>query len=169
MARKGEVDVKTLLRVLAVLVSGCALSASAREESVDLSVFAGLAGCWSLEQDGTRYEEWWMRPTSNDLLGMARTIRNGRATNFEYTRIVSDEQGIAYLAYPGGKGPTRFGLVSFAGSMATFENLKHDFPTRIVYALRAADVLDARIEGMVDGKLRRIDYPFRRAPCPAGR
>jgi hypothetical protein len=51
-------------------------------------------------------------------------------------------------------------------STVVFENLEHDFPQRVGYRRAGADSVLAWIEGTVDGKTRRVDFPYRRAVCP---
>ena len=51
-------------------------------------------------------------------------------------------------------------------SAVIFENPAHDFPQRIIYRRRGADSLLARVEGMRGGRLRGLDFPYRRVPCP---
>jgi len=48
-----------------------------------------------------------------------------------------------------------------------FENAAHDFPQRIIYRLNDDGSLLARIEGKRGGELKGVDFPMRRAPCPA--
>jgi hypothetical protein len=45
---------------------------------------------------------------------------------------------------------------------ATFENLAHDFPQRIIYR-KCGDDLCARIEGMMDGRLEAMAWRYSRA------
>lgn len=160
MSRVGQSAAAALLLCA---LQGPSIAAPALPE---LAAFAGLAGCWVMEQDGSRYEEWWMPPTTNQMLGMARTLRAGRTVAFEYVRILRDEAGLAYLAYPGGRGPTRFELTSWRDATARFENLQNDFPTHISYSLRTRDQVDARISGALEGRTREIHYPLRRVDCP---
>ena len=46
-----------------------------------------------------------------------------------------------------------------------FANAAHDFPQRIGYR-RRGDRLDAWIEGTVDGRARRVEFPYVRVACP---
>jgi hypothetical protein len=51
-------------------------------------------------------------------------------------------------------------------SSVLFENLQHDFPQRVGYARSGANALLAWIEGTQQGKVRRIEFTYRRAACP---
>ena len=121
-----------------------------------------LAGCWSGEVRGARYEESWTSAEGGVLLGTSRTIRDGRVVEWEFLRIARQDGRWTYLAQPGGRPATAFPLAGAGARTLTFENLAHDFPQRIVYT-RAGDRLTARVEG--GG--RTLDVPMTRRSCPA--
>jgi hypothetical protein len=45
-----------------------------------------------------------------------------------------------------------------------FENAAHDFPQRIIYK-RSGEKMIGRIEGLTNGKLKGIDFPYARVRC----
>ena len=100
------------------------------------------------------------------MLGVSRTVREGRTATFEFMQIRADGAGrVLYVAWPGGKEGTSFALVKVGEGEAVFENPAHDFPQRVIYRLRSGNRLAARIEGMQDGKPAGVDFPMRRASC----
>ncbi len=100
------------------------------------------------------------------MMGMSRTVKNGKTVEFEFVRLVKETDGsINYVANPSGQQGASFTLVSLEGQRAVFENLQHDFPQRIIYHRRTADSLVARIEGTVGGKLKGVDFPMKRVKC----
>jgi hypothetical protein len=103
------------------------------------------------------------------MLGMARTLRDGALVEFESVRIYEDGDTLVYAATPSGQLPAEFRAIEVTGVRIVFQNLAHDFPQRVIYRRAGADSVVARIEGMRDGKLRGVDFPMRRAPCPDGR
>lgn len=126
-----------------------------------------LTGCWAFESNGKRYEEVWLSPAADSTIGLARTLKNSRTLNREFLRIESNPDGsLDYVSMPSGQAETRFRLVTQKSRSAVFENLAHDFPTRIRYARTAEDRLDAVIEGPDSGTTKIIEYPFRRISCP---
>lgn len=127
---------------------------SAQPKLADL---AFMAGHWS---DGTT-EEVWLAPKGGLMLGMNRTVANGK-TFFENLRIEESGGKIIYLASPGGKPATPFPLQSVQGKRAVFENAAHDFPQRIIYELDARGRLVATVEGNVNGKPRRESWTWSR-------
>lgn len=100
------------------------------------------------------------------MMGMSRTVRGGKTVEYEFLRIVLEDNGkIFYIAKPSGQSEARFKLVKSAANEAVFENLKHDFPHRIIYRLQSDGVLFARIEGKSKGENRGVDFPMARAKC----
>ena len=126
---------------------------------------AFLAGCWEQRNGETLIQEQWMAPLGGQMLGMARTSRQGRVLEWEHVLIETTAQGLDYVATPSGQTRTRFALVKQSATVAEFSNPAHDFPTTVRYTLQAADELLAQIEGPSKGKLKVIDFRYRRVPC----
>jgi len=141
-----------------------ALLAAPVAESASVEGLAWLAGCWAQRRDGFVYEEQWMEPAGGVMLGMSRTLANGRLVGTEFLRIEVSEGSLRYTALPSGQALTVFTLRSLEGQRAVFENLEHDFPQRIIYR-RDGEALTARIEGERDGRARAVDLPMRREAC----
>lgn len=124
-----------------------------------------LAGCWE-RTAGTRVvEEQWMRPRAGLMLGAGRTVEGDSVVEFEQVRIVERGGRLVYAAAPSGQPPAEFESIAAPDSAVTFENLGHDFPQRISYRRVGADSLMARIEGLRGGRVRGIDFGYRRASC----
>lgn len=105
-----------------------------------------MAGHWS----GNGVEEVWLAPAGNLMTGMNRMVRSDGRAAFEFLRIAVTPDGITYFAQPSGRPATAFRLVEVSPDRAVFANPDHDFPKRIIYALRDGK-LCARVEGD-DGK-----------------
>ena len=103
-----------------------------------------LSGCWERRADGFLYEEYWMQPAAGVMLGVSRTVVDGRLAGTEYLRIDVNERGeMRYVASPSNQAVTVFSLVMASADRLVFENLEHDFPQRIIYS-RAGKRLLAR-------------------------
>ena len=128
---------------------------------------AWLAGCWEANLSGRQVNEQWMKPGGGIMLGMARTVAQGKAAEFEFTQIREDKDGsIYYVAKPSAQAEASFKLVILQNKKtAVFENTQHDFPQRIIYSRLSDGSLYARVEATVNGQLRGIDYPYKRAKC----
>ncbi len=137
-----------------------------QETKPPLDSLSWIAGCWELSANGRVISEQWMKPSGGRMMGMSRTVKDGKTTEFEFVRLVKEDDGsISYVAKPSGQEGASFTLVSLEGQKAVFENLQHDFPQRIIYHRRTVDSLVARIEGTVGGKLKGVDFPMKRVKC----
>jgi hypothetical protein len=144
------------------------LAAPAQQEKVTIADFAWLAGCWemSVPERGMTITEHWMAPAAGTMIGMGRTIRDGKTTGHEFLRIEEREGGLVYIAKPSqNKEETVFKLASSSKGEVIFENPTHDFPQRIIYKQSSADELHARVEGERDGQTRGFDIPKKRVKC----
>ena len=150
-------------RTLAVVLL-TSLSAGA-EVPTGIDRVAWMAGCWSLTVEGRTVDEHWMAPRGGAMLGISRTVKDGRLT--EYELVVLRERGgaLVFLAHPSGQPAGEFASTSVGETSVVFENAEHDFPQRIGYR-RRGDFLDAWIEGAVGGATRRVEFPYRRVSCP---
>lgn len=128
--------------------------------------FAWLAGCWQRSGEGWQTVEHWMKPDGGTMLGMSRTVVRDTTREFEFLQLQADENGdLYYVAFPSGQKETWFKLTELENNRAVFENPEHDFPQRIIYALKGDGSLWARIEGVSKGKLRGVDFPMQRIDC----
>lgn len=138
---------RTLIVVgsLALPTTMHAQGASAR---IPLDTLRWMSGCWRGNAGpSTVIEEQYTAPTTNQILGITRYVRNGRSIDFEFTSISSDSTGITLRAQPRGVPPTPFMLDSLTAGFARWSNPHHDFPQRIQYTRPHRDTLVARIEG----------------------
>jgi hypothetical protein len=135
----------------------------------DLSDLKWMVGCWAQDGQDPGSVELWIAPVGGSMLGMNRTVTDGRTVAFEYLRIVEREDGgITLVASPSGQETARFQLVSMSEREVTFENPDHDFPQRIIYRLIDRSRLHGRIEGLIDGEERSADFPMTRMQCDSG-
>lgn len=121
---------------------------AAAEATID--DMAWLAGPWTGSMGSASIEERWSPPKGGAMLATSRTVAGGRMVMFEFLRIVEREGGLVYVAQPGGGDATEFVLTSLEAQRAVFDNPRHDFPQRIVYALSDDGALTASI-GFVHG------------------
>lgn len=121
-----------------------------------------MAGCWTRALPDGVNEEQWMRPLGGSLLGMSRTVRGGRTSEFEFLRIAEVDGALAYVARPSGQAEAIFRMTSLTEREVVFENPRHDFPQRIIYRRNGDAALTARIEGTMNGQQRGVDFPYTR-------
>lgn len=95
------------------------------------------------------------------MLGISRTIRDGKMMEFEFMSIREVNGRLSFVAVPSGQKQAVFPLVRGTATELVFEDPQHDFPQRVIYR-NVNGVLAARIEGEVNGKSRSADFPYRR-------
>lgn len=142
------------------------LNVAAATEPAGVAQLAWLSGCWRGEAGEPGTQEQWMPPAAGSMLGMSRTVRQGRTVEFEFMQAREHaDAGLVFVAQPSGRPPTTFRLLKLGAAEAVFENLEIDFPQRVRYARLSDSRLAASIEGTRNGQARRIDFAFMRAAC----
>ncbi len=132
---------KPLFVILAhsTMVAPSAFSQSAGN---DLDSLGWLAGCREgTYANGRIVSEPWMKPMGDLMMGMSRTVKNGKTIESESVRLKrADDGSVHYLAQPSGQNEAIFRFVT-------------------------RDSLSARVEGTIDGRERGADFPYRRVKC----
>ncbi len=136
-----------------------------RSSSSPIEQVAWLAGCWQRTNGNLTVEEQWMRPRGGTMLGMGRTVRGDSTVEWEHLRIAPDGDTLVYHAIPSGQEPAEFRAISVSAEAVTFEDKAHDFPQRVIYRRAGVDSLHARVEGVLRGQPRGIDFRYQRASC----
>lgn len=158
-----------LTAVAAALLQTAPMAAPAA--ATDLS---WMSGYWLDCSNGREVAETWSEERAGLRVGWNLTVsRSGRA-GFEASHITTTPQGFAYVAQPSGASPTVFvmsdsGQTATGGGHVVFSNLENDFPHHIRYE-RDGDALKARIDGVIEGQARSVEWTFKSAPlntpCP---
>ena len=157
---------KRFALAIASIVVIFSTAASQQLSAVDISDLAWLAGCWESNGNGRELNEQWMKPSGQTMLGMGRTVVNGKLREYEFLQIRADADGaIYYVAKPSGQPEGSFRLIKHHDKEVVFENTEHDFPQRIIYRLQPDGSLFARVEGKMKGEPRGFDYPMKRGAC----
>lgn len=128
-------------------------------------MFGWLTGVWEMTRDGRVVEEHWTAPTSNAMIGMSRTVADGRTTAFEFLRIERRGNEVFYVPQPNG-----------APAGVVQARLERRRPLRVRERQRrgprqphrvpksADGVLYARVEGAESGKPFVLEYRYTRRP-----
>jgi len=153
------VPVVNSVKLVSLLLVAWLTTAAAQTDSVQQ--LSWMAGCWSVTRGNVAIEEHWMKPAGEIMLGMGRTVRDGKAIEFEFLRIASIDGKLAYIARPSGQPEATFALRSLADDEIVFENPEHDYPQRVIYR-RTATGVTARVEGATEGRVRGTDYVYQR-------
>ncbi len=156
---------KLFLTAAAVFVFSVSLMGQEKNTSVD--TLSWMTGCWEVSDKGRVTTERWGSATSNLILGTSQTVKDGKSVAFEFLRVVNNGHGMIYVAKPAdAKTETAFMVSKTGDKEVVFQNLKHDFPQRIIYKLTKPDALFARVEGAAaDGKISGMDFPMTKVKC----
>ena len=127
-----------------------------------VEALAWMSGCWMQVRPDGFVEEHWTKPAGGTLLGMSRTVKAGRTSEYEFLQIRDVDGRLAYVAKPSGQAEDTFPLKSMTDAQVVFEDPKHDFPQRIIYRRNGDGSLTARIEGETGGKVKGMDFPYQR-------
>jgi uncharacterized protein DUF6265 len=149
------------LAVTTFLASGAHASAAGVIDRV-----GWLQGCWQMAAGNRLVEEQWTAPGGGIMLGVGRTTRDGSLVEYELVALTEKDGQLAYEAHPSGQESAVFASREIGEGKVVFENLGHDFPQRVGYEQRGSDALLAWVEGTANGRARRIEFAYRRTPCP---
>ncbi len=136
--------------------------APSRGCGTSINDLAWLAGAWQARTPSSLTDEQWTEAAGGSMLGMSRSVVQGKTVFFEYLRIEARADGLHYIAHPKARPGVEFKLVHCDGRQALFANPQHDHPKRILYRLGPGDRLTARIEGEQDGKAVAEDFVYTR-------
>ncbi|MES2490991.1 MAG: DUF6265 family protein [Pseudomonadota bacterium] len=154
---------------ISVLIAALAVSANAfAAETPRATDFKWMSGCWGYESGGSSYEEHWLTPSGNTILGIAHRDADGYTRDFDYIRIVTSGTGFDFVSQPKGDPELRYGMTAQKkGSSVTFESLSGlGFPTRITYEYTAPDSLKVRFEGRSEANQPMMNiFPMKRKSC----
>lgn len=141
-----------------------------RADDAQLERLGWLAGCWAAEKGEAGSVEHWLPLAGGTMLGIGRTVRNGRTVEHEFMQIRLNAEGQpVFIAQPSRQKEATFVATSIGERAVTFENPAHDFPQRVIYRAVGESGLAARIEGQRNGTTRGIDFPMRRVACEAAK
>ncbi|MBD3290760.1 hypothetical protein GF337_18280 [candidate division KSB1 bacterium] len=116
----------------------------------DLSRLEWILGEWVADNGANVTTESWEKvsPKTFEGEGITRSVSGDEIRNYESLRLVEMSGETFYIAkVTHNEFPTSFKLVEQNDSTAVFENLTHDFPTRIEYRLLSADSISVRVSG----------------------
>ena len=151
--------------VLPVFVLIAFAGSGVPQSKSSLADMAWLSGCWQGREGNAVIEEIWSKPSGGSMLGLGRTVRGNRTVSFEFMQFREENGSLVFLPQPGGGARVSFPLKDAFGGKATFENLKHDFPQRVIYERKGKALMWASIEGMQDGKAERQEFVMHKVRC----
>ena len=133
-------------------------AAEVRSPSSRIGELAWLVGTWRLARPAGFVEETWVPPLGGAMLGVGRTVTEGRMTSFEFLRLEQRGDGLVYVAQPQGRSATEFELSDLGADFVQFENPRHDFPKWVRYERAGSSGLNATI----GADAREIRFAYKR-------
>jgi hypothetical protein len=131
-----------------------------------ISDLSWLEGTWRGRIGGRDFEAHYTGVEGEQVLSASKYTENGRPAGFEFERFEQRGDTLLLTPFPEGKSSVSFPLAEYdAGARrAVFENLSHDFPTRISYQRVANDRLTILVSGPgEDGNEQVLTYALRRS------
>lgn len=134
------------------------------KEKDKFSQISWLLGRWEMHTSQGLIMEEWTRPTVTQWQGTSYLIKPSGDTAFsEHIRLSNDDDTLHYLPVVQGQNEGKavdFAEKSISDTEVTFENLRHDFPQRIIYKKLSDTAMVATIEGNQNGQLRREEFRY---------
>jgi hypothetical protein len=126
---------------------------------------AWLEGTWRGQIGGRDFEARYSGADGGQVLSASKYTKDGLAAGFEFERFEEQGDSLILTPFPEGKSSVTFRLaeLDIKGRRAVFENLAHDFPTRLSYQRVANDRLTILVSGPgEDGNEQVLTYSLRR-------
>lgn len=131
-----------------------------------ISDLSWLEGTWRGRIGGRDFEAHYTGVEGEQVLSASKYSENGKPAGFEFERFEQRGDTLLLTPFPEGKSSVSFPLAEYDAGVrrAVFENLSHDFPTRISYQRVANDRLTILVSGPgEDGNEQVLTYALRRS------
>jgi len=130
-----------------------------------ISDLSWLEGTWRGRVGGRSFEAHYTSAEGGQILSASKYTEDGKPAGFEFERFEQRGDTLVLTPFPEGKSSADFPLADYdaRGRRAVFENLAHDFPTRISYQRSAKDRLTILVSGPgEDGQEQVLTYALQR-------
>jgi Domain of unknown function (DUF6265) len=130
-----------------------------------ISDLTWLEGTWQGRIGGRDFEAHYTGAEGAQILSASKYTENGKPAGFEFERFEQRGDTLVLTPFPEGKSSVSFPLVEYdaRNRRAVFENLAHDFPTRISYHRLASTRLTILVSGPgEDGNEQILTYNLNR-------
>lgn len=129
-----------------------------------LAEMGWLAGTWSGDMWGGRFEAHYSTPEGGRILSHSRLFVEGAERYYEFEVFEPGAELVRLTPYPRGKAADGFTLSEHdpVARKAVFENPEKDYPTRIVYQRVADDELVITLSDPHGGSEKTEVFDLRR-------
>ncbi|OIQ23628.1 DUF6265 family protein [Lacinutrix sp. MedPE-SW] len=125
-----------------------------------------LVGSWTNITEEKQSFENWHKTNDSTLKAHSYTIVENDTVFAERVTLQQVDNAVTFtvVAYnQNDNKPVTFRLKPTNNGVFTFENLKHDFPSKISYSNPVKDSIHAWIEGKMDKEPITVDFYYKRA------
>jgi len=121
-----------------------------------------MAGSWEADRGNGVSQETWMPPEGGTMLGVSRTVRDGRTTFTEFLKI-EDREGKITLTISQKLGGPAITLIAgkVSATEVVFEPVDDPNKATITYRLVEKE-MHATVAGFRDGNPYTIEFKFKR-------
>jgi Domain of unknown function (DUF6265) len=131
-----------------------------------ISDLSWLEGTWYGRIGGRDFEAHYTGVEGGQVLSASKYTEDSKPAGFEFERFEQRGDTLLLTPFPEGRSTVSFTLAEYdaAARRAVFENLSHDFPTRISYQRLTRDRLTILVSGPgEDGKEQVLTYDLKRS------
>ena len=124
--------------------------------------FSILEGKWAVKATNSFVEEW-QKQSDSLFVGKSYIQKGDSIIPMESMKLVFRKDSVFYvpIVFNQNEGkPVSFYLSHKNDSLFLFENPKHDFPQRIIYAFSGKNKLLVTIDGKINGAYHKEDFSF---------
>lgn len=133
--------------------------------TASLIQFSWMLGNWENTTADGIFTETWLKTNDTVFTGKGLIVAANDTVFEEDIKLHYDNGNIYYTVTTTGQNnqqPVSFKYIDTIPASYVFENKEHDFPTRIIYQKITADSIVALIEGTVNGKTMKEEFPMRK-------
>jgi len=148
-----------------VLLSSAAPLPFRPAASPQITDLTWLEGIWRGKIGGREFEAHYTGVNGGQILSASKYTENGKPAGFEFERFQQQGDTLMLTPFPEGMSSVSFPLTEYdaKAKRAVFENLAHDFPTRISYQRTGGKRLTILVSGPgEDGKEQVLTYDLQR-------
>jgi Domain of unknown function (DUF6265) len=155
----------TVLPLVLLLFSAAAPQPRGPAAPPTISDLSWLEGTWRGAIGSRQFEARYTGTEGGQILSASKYTQDGAPAGFEFERFEQRGDTLVLTPFPEGQSSVSFPLIEYDAKArrAVFENLAHDFPTRISYQRVARDRLTILVSGPgEDGNEQVVTYALRR-------
>ncbi|WP_432410688.1 DUF6265 family protein [Rasiella sp. SM2506] len=126
---------------------------------------AWLVGDWTHSTEKEHFYENWTQANDSTLKAHSFILVETDTVFEERVTLQQNNNDVFFtvIAYnQNDDTPVTFKMIPSDKGTFIFENLQHDFPSRISYANPVKDSIHAWIEGTVDGEYQKVAFYYKR-------